>query len=374
MKILYVTTVGSTMMFFVSLIKELLQRGDVVDLACSKTDEIPNELIQLGCKVFPLSCSRSPFKIGNLKAIKEIKKIVGEQKYDIVHCHTPIAAVCTRLACKRLRNSGLKVFYTAHGFHFYKGAPIKNWLVFYPVEKLCSRWTDALITINTEDYNRAKKMHCKNVYLVNGVGVDIDKIRNIVMTNESINEKKISLGVESMYPLIFYAAEINKNKNQKLLLEVEKVLISRGYNPCILLAGTDDTNGTFGRRIIDDGLSKSVRLLGFRKDCVELIKISDICCPTSIREGLPINLIEAMAGGLPVVATRNRGHKSIIQDGFNGFLCNFDANEISERIIFLLQNDDARKTIIKNAINNCERFSIQEVNKAMLQIYSDNIS
>ena len=158
MKILYVTTIGLTMIFFKGLVKELIDVGHIVDIACNEeTHKVPDCYREWGCKVYEIDCSRSPLSNGNIRAIRELKRIVYENHYDIVHCHTPIAGACTRLACKDFRKYGVKVFYTAHGFHFYKGAPIKNWLLFYPIEKLCSRFTDTLITINKEDYSLAKK-------------------------------------------------------------------------------------------------------------------------------------------------------------------------------------------------------------------------
>ena len=152
MKILYVTTIGGTMRFFRSVIKELLDAGHVVDIAANeKTSPVAPCYREWGCTVHQIDPSRSPLNKGNLMAIKQIKKLVTENHYDIVHCHTPVAAMCTRLACRKARKSGTKVFYTAHGFHFYKGAPRKNWLIFYPIEKFCARWTDLLITINKFD-------------------------------------------------------------------------------------------------------------------------------------------------------------------------------------------------------------------------------
>ena len=157
MKILYITTVGGTMNFFNSLIKELINDGYTIDIATNEVaSKVPDCYKEWGCKIYHISTSRSPFSFGNIKAIKQIKKIAKD--YDLVHCHTPLAGMATRLACRKLRKKqGLKVIYTAHGFHFYKGAPKKNWMIYYPIEKMCSRWTDVLITINKEDYELAKR-------------------------------------------------------------------------------------------------------------------------------------------------------------------------------------------------------------------------
>ena len=175
MRILYITTIGSTMGFFKSLIAFLLRDGHIVDIATNERDaEVPSCYREWGCKVCPISCERTPFTRKTLAAIREIRTVAEEGRYDIVHCHTPIAALCTRLACRRLRKDGLRVFYTAHGFHFYKGAPLKNWLLYYPAEWLCAHYTDTLITINREDYDRAKKhFRAQKVVYVPGVGIDI---------------------------------------------------------------------------------------------------------------------------------------------------------------------------------------------------------
>jgi hypothetical protein len=158
MKILYVATIGSTMNFFKQFIAELVEAGHSVDIACNENaTKVPDFYRELGCCVHSISTSRSPLNRGNLAAVKALRKLVSENCYDIVHCHTPVAAMCARLACRGARKRGTKVFYTAHGFHFYQGAPLKNWFLFYPIEKICSRWTDVLITIIREDYALAQR-------------------------------------------------------------------------------------------------------------------------------------------------------------------------------------------------------------------------
>ena len=160
MKVLYITTIGITMRFFESFIKEQLDIGNQIDIATNENngkDAVPNCYREWGCRVYHIDTSRSAVSMGNIRAIKQIREIVIDNRYDIVHCHTPLAAVVTRIACKNLRRKGVKVIYTAHGFHFFRGAPLKNWLLFYPIERGLSWLTDTLITINIEDYQRAKK-------------------------------------------------------------------------------------------------------------------------------------------------------------------------------------------------------------------------
>lgn len=177
MRFLYVTTIGSTMSFFISLIEELIKQGHNVDIAANEAIKaVPKRYEEIGCRLYHISCSRSPADIHNIQAVREISNLIKKNKYDIVHCHTPIAGAIAYIACRKFRKDGLRVIYTAHGFHFYNGAPLKNWLLYYPIEKFCSRYTDVLITINHEDYERAKKkMKAKRVEYVPGVGIDVDK-------------------------------------------------------------------------------------------------------------------------------------------------------------------------------------------------------
>ena len=218
MKILYVTTIGGTMVFFKSLISELIEQVHTVDIASNvATSLVPECYKEWGCNVYPLSCSRSPLSKTNLTAISEIRKLVEEQEYDIVHCHTPVAAMCTRLACMRARKKGTRVFYTAHGFHFYKGAPKKNWLLFYPVEKVCAYFTDTLITINREDYAFAKrKFPIKCIEYVPGVGIDISKYES---TTVDKTKKREEIGVPETANMLLSVGELNENKNHAAVIK-----------------------------------------------------------------------------------------------------------------------------------------------------------
>ena len=164
----------------------LVEVGHQVDIACNYTDLALDELYdELGCKSYQVDFSRSPLSKDNIKAYGQLKKVISDGNYDIVHCHTPNASVITRLVCRKFRKkNGLKVFYTAHGFHFYKGAPKLNWMIFYPIEKCCSRFTDKLITINKEDFELAKsKFKAREVHYVPGVGIDLSRFENVQVEN-----------------------------------------------------------------------------------------------------------------------------------------------------------------------------------------------
>lgn len=318
MKILYLTTIGSTMNFFTSFIRSLLDEGHTVDIATNETQrKVPQCYYDWNCNIHHISYARSPWSSGNVQAIKQIKKLVTENNYDIVHCHTPVAAACTRLACRSLRKNGTKVFYTAHGFHFYKGAPLKNWLFFYPIEKLCAYFTDVLITINREDYERAKKrLKAKFVEYVPGVGIDVDKFRSTVIDRAA---KKMELGVPENSTVLVSVGELNKNKNHEVIIRALAEL--NDANVHYMIAGEGPLKG-YLRELADSlGVADRVHLLGYRNDVAEIYKAADICCFPSFREGLGLAAIEAMACGLPIVTSNVHGINDYSVDGVTGYKC-----------------------------------------------------
>ena len=279
-KILYITTIGTTMGFFTSYIKDLLAAGHTVDIATNEaTSPVRECYSQWGCNIFSISTSRSPFSSGNIKAVGQIKKIVEEGMYDIVHCHTPIAAACTRLACRNLRKKGVKVIYTAHGFHFYTGAPKPNWLIFYPVEKLCGRWTDVLLTINQEDYQRAtKSIPAKKVEYVPGVGIAVEKFSG---TQIDRAEKRASLGIPEDAFLLCSVGELNANKNHEVVIRAMALLEQQNIH--YMVAGVGDRKEHLLQLAQELHLEDRVHLLGYRKDVAELYKTADLFVFPSFR-------------------------------------------------------------------------------------------
>lgn len=322
MKILYITTVSITMGFFTKMIEDLIQEGHTVDIATNVSyAPVQDCYYKWGCKVYPLSCSRSPFSAGNLKAIGQIKKIVEENDYDIVHCHTPIAAMCTRLACIKARKKGTKVFYTAHGFHFYKGAPLKNWAIYYTIEKLCGRLTDVLITINKEDYNLAtEKIKAKKVAYVPGVGIDVNRFQNIRVDKPA---KKKDLNIEENKKVLLSVGELNANKNHETVIRAIRDIEDVHY----LVAGKGDLHEYLDGLIKELGLCDRVSLLGYRTDILELCATADVFVFPSIREGLPVSVMEAMASALPCVVTRIRGNTDLIDENGGAF---FEAGNVAD--------------------------------------------
>ena len=362
MKILYVTTIGATMGFFRQLIKELVEEGHTVDIAANTSiSNVQNEYMELGCKVFPISCTRSPFEKGTLTAIKQLKQIVSEGNYDLVHCHTPIAAMCTRLACRKVRKNGIRVIYTAHGFHFYKGAPFKNWLLYYPVEKICAHFTDVLITINKEDYALAqKKMKAKKVEYVPGVGIDVSKFADAVVDRDA---KRDEIGVPRDAFVLLSVGELNGNKNHETVIKA----LAEINNPEIhyVIAGRGRKKDYLENLAEEKGVK--LHLLGFRRDIPELDKVADVFVFPSYREGLSVSVMEAMASGLPIVCSRIRGNTDLVNEN-GGFL--FDPMSIVE----------CREAIEKIRLSNvasmgkynysvANEYEVRAINTHMKEIY-----
>jgi glycosyltransferase EpsD len=317
-KVLFTATVDSHILHFhTPYLKYFKDNGYEVHIATNGNEIIPF------CDVkHVITFERSPFKLNNLKAIKELKKIIDKEQFDIIHTHTPMGSVVTRLAAINSRKKGTRVIYTAHGFHFYKGAPIIYWLLFYPIEKYLSRFTDTLITINKEDYEIAKKNFKKtNVEYVPGVGIDESKF-NFTMTEEEKQELRSSIGLKPTDFVLIYPAELNKNKNQIFLINVMEQLVKENPNIHLLLPGKDSLNGKYQSITKEKGLGTNIHFIGYRNDIPRLLKISNIAVSSSKREGLGLNLLEAIFSGIPVVAFNNRGHNEIIVESRNGYFAN----------------------------------------------------
>ena len=369
MKILYVTTISLTMNgFFKPHVDMLVREGHHVDIACNARDLPLDSLYsELGCNFHQIDFSRSPLSSNNVKAYGQLKKVIENGSYDIVHCHTPNASVVTRLVCRNFRKkTGLKVFYTAHGFHFYKGAPKLNWMVYYPVEKLCSYVTDKLITINTEDYELAKnKFKAKEVHYVPGVGIDFSKFENVQIDR---GEKRKEIGVPEDAFLLFSVGELNENKNHQIIIKALAKLNDPNIHYAI--AGEGDKKEYLLALADELGVSDRVHLLGYRKDIAELNHAADVFCFPSIREGLPVAPIEAMACGLPVIAAENRGTKDMIDRDTNGLLLKYDVAEDFMQGIRSLSDGFEKSCFSKDVTtSSVKRFSKEIILQKMKQIY-----
>lgn len=288
---------------------------------------------------YTIPIQRTPFRLRNIHAYKALKTIIDKNNYSIIHCHTPMGGVITRLAARKARKHGTKVLYTAHGFHFYQGAPRMNWIIYYPIEKALAHYTDCLLTINQEDYalameHRFKVNHIKRIH---GVGVDIERFTPITVLRK--RQLRMQHGYKLSDFLMFYAAEFNKNKNQQLLIQSLALVKHELPNARLLLAGDGPLIDSCKRLAMRLKVTDMVHFLGYRKDVSMLIPMCDVAVASSSREGLPVNIMEAMACGLSVIATDNRGHRELVCHGESGWLlAGESAEELSDKIKILSNN------------------------------------
>lgn len=317
-KVLFTATVDSHILqFHLPFLKLFKDKDYEVHVATNGNEDIPY------CDVkHVVSFERSPYKLNNLKAIKQLKKICDDENFDIIHCHTPMGGVVTRLAARKARKNGTRVIYTAHGFHFFKGASIKNWLLFYPVEKYLAKYTDTLITINNEDFETAKKKfskRCKDIQYVPGVGIDEKKF-DFEMTKKEKHDLRESIGLKDDDFVMIYPAELSKRKRQIWLINALSSFMKDNKNVHLLLPGKDSLNGKCQKLSDNLELNNQIHFLGYRKDIPKLLKISNLALSSANQEGLPVNIMEAMYVGLPIVASDCRGNRDLVKDGINGSL------------------------------------------------------
>lgn len=318
-KLLMVSTVATTLStFLLPHVQCMQQQGWIVDGVANGILKNTN-CVDTFNSVYDIEWSRSPFDIKNMaKAMKRIRVIVDDGKYDIVHVHTPIAAAVTRFALRNMVKAGkIKMMYTAHGFHFYEGAPLLNWIIYYPIEKFLSHYTDVLITINKEDYSIGKnKMHAKKTEYMPGVGIDIEKIQSIKVNR---NKKRKELGIPQDAVVLLSVGELSKRKNHEIVIKALAKLEDK--NIVYAICGKGPLYGYLQDLARQLNVINRVFLLGFRIDIIEICKASDIFVFPSFQEGLPVALMEAMACGVPVVCSNIRGNSDLIIDGLNGYFC-----------------------------------------------------
>lgn len=367
-KALYVATVDVHIKtFHLPYLKLLHDNEYEVHVATNGDEQFPN------CDVKHQICiERNPFKLNNLKAIKQLKKIIEKEKFDLIHCHTPMGSVVTRLAARNARKKyGTRVIYTAHGFHFYNGAPKLNWMIFYPIEKWLSKYTDTLITINKEDYELAKKKfnkRCKDIRYVPGVGIDTSKF-DIKLSEKEKKQMKESIGLKKDDFVLTCVARLDKNKNQEFLINVMEQLVKENDNFHLLLVGPDELNGYYQKIVSEKDLNKNIHFLGRRDDIPEILAITDTVVSASLREGLPVNVMESFAAGKPVVALRCRGMEDLINNDENGYIVD-NIIEFAEKIFCFKYDNESIERVSNNNIIKAKKYDINSILLLVKKIYN----
>lgn len=338
-----------------------------------KVKYFQNRLLNENKNVYNISFTRDLSDIKNmLKSYKQIKNLIETNQYTLIHCHMPICSAITRLACKHARTQeDLKVIYTAHGFHFYKGAPIQNILAYKTVEKWMARYTDALITINQEDYAVAKKFRFKQdgeAYYVPGIGIDTKRYQNIKVDKK---EKRKELNISEDKFVILSVGELNDNKNHQIVLRA--LSICNNKKLVYLICGEGFLKTELKNLSKELMIENQVKLLGYRTDIIEIMKIADVFVHPSKREGLPVALMEAMACNLPIIASNVRGNTDLVENNINGFVCNVNKIETYvEALNLMYENKVLLKKMGENNLERIQAFDLHIVKKEMKKIYEIN--
>lgn len=329
--------------FLVPHIKYLSENGFSVKLACSvvgdRLDDLKAKLNGV-CEIETVRLVRSPFSASNLNGFKDLKRIINSEKWDIIWTNEPVMSIMTRLAAKTARKNGTKVIYMVHGFHFYDGAPLLNWLLFYPIEKYCSRLCDMITTINNADYEKAKTFYAERVEKINGVGVDVSAFS---FSEENRKELREELGVSDDEIMILNVAELNKNKNQQVVLNALKELGNAKAK--FFVCGIGDNEDYLKKLTAELGLSAKVEFLGYRKDVYKIYSAADIFVLSSFHEGLPKAIMEAMANGKPVVCPNIRGCVDAVTDGKGGYVVENAPEKYAEAFKKLVGDEKLRESL-----------------------------
>ena len=358
----------------IQILQELGYEVDVVadfvdggTITSSRLEDLKSRLQKMNVNFYHVSIPRA---VTNIKGIVSsyiyVKRLCEHKQYEMIHCHSPIGGVIARLAAKTSRRKGTKVIYTAHGFHFYEGAPKKNWLLFYPIEKYCSRFTDVLITINKEDYKRAKeKFHAKKIVYVPGIGVDTQKFKLGLV---DVEKKRVEIGIQENEIMLFSVGELSERKNHEVVIRALYNMKVR--NVKYYIAGKGPLEAKLKKMVHDFGISNQVFFLGYRTDISALCQAADMFVFPSYQEGLPVALMEAMASSLPCVVGKIRGNTDLIEDGEGGFLVEPENVEQWVSKLQQMYNDTCLRE--KMGRLNCEKirmFDINIVRNLMRDIY-----
>lgn len=362
-------------------IRLLLQLGYTVDVVCNleqpggitpeKAREMQQQLTAMGVGVYHMPAPKKVTAVGDIvRSFGIVRRLMRENRYDLVHCHSPIGGAICRAANRVSGNyKKTKMIYTAHGFHFYQGAPKVNWLLYYPIEKLCSRWTDVLITINREDDRLAKeRMSAGETLYVPGVGVDVEKLAAVDVNRE---EKLQQLGISPEALVIFSVGELNGNKNHRIIIEAMARMESSRVH--YMIAGRGAGGEQLQELAQQYGLEERVHVLGYRSDVPELMAAADVYAFPSYREGLPVSMMEAMAMGKAVVGSRIRGNVDLLEDKRGGVLLEpDDAVGFAVAIETILRDEELRQKMGEHNKAVMKNFDRKTVEKTMTELYGEN--
>lgn len=365
-KVLFVATVARHLLAFHQPYFRLFQEwGYLVEVACNPAGEAV-AFTSLGVHLHPIPFDRHPFSWRNLQACFMLRRLFRHERYALVHVHTPVAAFIARLVLRLYRYR--PVLYTAHGFHFFRGAPLRNWLLYFPLEWLAARWTDGLILLNAEDYARAKRLPVRGeVFFVPGVGVDAAAYNLAPAAGAKLRKE---LGIKLEVPVAVVVAELSRVKNHEQLFRAWRLVVRELPEAVLLVAGEGERRRVLERLVAELDLTAQVRFLGFYQNVPALLAAADVVVLTSKREGLPRVILEAMAAGKPVVATDVRGNRELVVNGETGYLVRVGdvAGTAAALLRFLRDREGAARMGVAGR-RRLEPYELSRVVGLMAQIY-----
>lgn len=367
-RILVTSTDLMMIQFLVPHVRYLSENGFDVEVACSdvggRMDEVRTALDGAAKAIRTVRLHRSPAAAENLKGYGDMKRVIASGNYDIIWANEPVMGVVTRLAA---RKSGAKVVYMCHGFHFFKGSGKGSWLVFYPVERFCSRFTDVLVTINREDEARAKTFHAGRVAYIHGIGVNTDRLhRRDIRSNI-----RAELGLAEDDFLVLSVGELNENKNHQVIIRAVAQLHDSKIHYAI--CGKGALMEQLQKLAKELGIESQVHFLGYRKDVMDICSQADVFAHPAHREGLGLAPLEAMYCGLPLIASDIRGIQDYAVNGESGFLCNADDADGFSSAIQTLRNDpDLRKRCGTRNQTAVVPFCLEQVKEEVFGLFSSN--
>lgn len=319
---------------------------------------------------YDIPFKKSILSAKNIQAISEVKNILRQNQYDIISIHTALAGAIVRPAVLLSEKRSTRVIYTSHGYFFWNGGPFVNWLKYLIPEKVCSIVTDSIMAMNQEDFDLARKYKlCKgDVELIPGMGVDLNRFKPCGLDRAQNLRQNFRINNDDF--LAVYPAEMSKRKNHKELLKAFAMFLEKVPKGRLLLPGEGqlmEENIALADKL---NILERVIFPRYVDNMEEIYTMCDIAVSSAVSEGLPLNIIEAMACGLPVVASRIRGHSDLIEDKINGYLYTLGD---SKSLLWALEECYRAKETFKNiSIRNilkAEKYSLEKAKIKICNIY-----
>ncbi|MDE7310113.1 MAG: glycosyltransferase [Eubacterium sp.] len=357
-------------------IRLLLGMGLEVHVACNfiegntcdknRLEKLKERLTQMRVVWHQWDCPRNlSFCV---RAYVQLVRWYRQYSYAWIHCQSPVGGALARLAA---RQCGIRVLYTAHGFHFYRGAPLKNWLLYYPAEKLLAYWTDVLITVNQEDYWFAKRnLKAKRIEYIPGVGVDIRKFekcteRGTGNTVRNSCRKKYKIPRDAL--LLLSVGELSKRKNHQAVIRVLAKLSRKDVY--YMICGQGALKAALSHQAKVLGVAKRVRFLGYQEQMAQFYEAADLFVFPSLQEGMPVALMEAMAAGLACVVSDIRGNRELIVANGGIRFSLKEQIQLLEALESMLEDERRRLSCGRWNQKKIQKFSQKMAKKKMKQIY-----